>query len=732
MAKRAFLDDNKGRDYPLLKGASYVPFTSILACGFVIGPNTGFVAGQHNVTLSKVKREFGRVWFYFTCNAPGLLLQEIIFSRLEDAAMYTLEYADSSSTEDGSASESLSVSTSLSLSQSSSLSVSQSEDMDSLNVCGYIDDFSGFLITGALDDLLAVLPDNSILESTVAATGIVEPALLQDLSNTYVRSINLANIDRTRYVAPPGCEGDDAQGDRDIFVNTTCIQGKIVFTPGANANVSQNNFTNSVTFSAVVGAGTGEPCEQMPLYAGETTPAGSIYLEGGPSCNEVIRSISGASGPRADLSAEGGVNISYEPSENKVIIDVNLKALSTCENTLLVGETLYEDCHHEAGMPGEGPGGGRGVTELTLPSMAFSGLGLFAHPDERVGLGALTLPSMIATGGGGSSGSFSTGFSGYGALTLPSFSSSGSGTIPFNIYGPGAMVFPKLAMSGSGTGTFAPPAMNETGSGGVAMSIMTFSGDGTFIPFEEPPPLGGDILFPTPGILEIHVGYAGGYLFYASEASFVMRYGTYLCYGPAGEGGHVGGKGGGAGTGYLSEWPATYIYGRIRHNGGDGKVNYTLDAYGRGGGGGSSAGPDGPGNPGGLPYTWSGGDSSFPGWRSYDFPGQGCDGFGYGPGGHNGEWPGGGGGGGPWGDYSISGRGGAVLIILDFGGSTVEQFFPNEGDYQIDLAGWPGLKGGTIECWGAGGAGGDVTGLGVNFSGGGGGGYSKSYFTTAY
>lgn len=726
MAKRAFLDDNKGRDYPILKGMSYTPFTSILACGFVIGPNTGFIAGQHNVALNKVKREFGRIWFYFTCDAPGLLLQEIIFSRSEDAEVYTIEYADSSSVETGSSSESASLSLSLSLSHS------ETEDTDTLNVCGYVDDFSGFLITGSLDDLLAILPENEMLEASNTITGVIEPALIQDLSNTYVRSVNLANVDRTKYTAPSGCEGDDVSGERDVFVNATCIQGKIVFTPGTNASVTQNNFTKAIGFSAVVGAGAGEPCVQVPLYEGETAPADSNYLEGGPSCNEVIRSISGASGPRADLSAEGGVDISYEPSENKVIIDINLKTLSTCENTLLVGETLYDDCHHDAGMAGAGPGGGRGVTEFSLPSFSFSGLGLFATPGERVGLGSMTLPAMITTGGGGSSGAFSTGFAGYGALSLPSMSSSGSGARPFNIYGPGVMVFPKFVAAGSGTGTFAPPAFNATGSGGVSMSAWSGSGEGLFVPYHEPPPLGDDILFATPPVLEIYVGYGGSYANPRSEPSFVRELGTYLCYAPAGQPGWLGGLGAGKTIGYPYEWPVEYTYGRVRYDGGSGKQLFALDAYSRGGGGGSAAGVDGPGQDGGIPYPWSGGDCSSPGWRGYDTPGQGSDGYGAGVGTHNAEWPGGGGGGGPFGDYSVEGKDGAVLIVFDFGGSTVEQFFPNTGLYSIDLAGWPGLVGGTIECWGAGGSGADLAGDGVNFTGGGGGGYSKSYFVVSY
>lgn len=727
MAKRAFLDDNKGRDYPFLRGESFIPFTSILACGFVIGPNTGFMAGQHSVALTKVKREFGRVWFYFTCDAPGLLLQEIIFSRLEGVSEYALEYADSSSTDTGSASESLSASES----SSQSLSLSESEsDTDTLNVCGYVDDFSGFLITGDLTDLLAILDDGQ----TIEGSSPVEPALLQDLSNTYIRSINLANIDRTRYAAPDGCEGDDNLGGEEIFVNSTCIQGKVIFTPGTNASISQNTYTNSINFSAVVGSGSGEPCTQIPLYDGEEPPDDSIYLEGGPTCNEVIRSISGASGPRADLSAEGGVDITYEPLENKVVIDVNLKALSTCENTLLVAEASYDDCHHEAGLPGMGPDGGRGVTELALPSFALSALGLFSVPGETVGIGALTLPTMASTGGGGSSGAFSIGFTGYGALSLPSMSLSGEADRPFHISGAPSIVLPRFSMAGSGTGTFGAPPFSATGSGGVAFSGMSGEGEGTFIPWRAPP-TGNDMLEAHPDQeFLIVVGYGGTYIAgYDGMPSYVMKFYDYVCYAPGGVMGDYGGYGGGVisdpeinpGVTWLPEY--TYEGIVVKRNGGNGGQAAEVDAQERGGGGGGSAGRTEAGHNGGVPYAWKGGSAVYDGGGySYSTSGRGGDSTVYGvdTGIVLATAPGGGGGGNYW--PLREAADGQVIVRMFFNnGSTQDLVYTEIGTHVLRLAEYPGLQQGMFECWGGGGYGGVGA---FGYHGGGGGAYSSSTF----
>ena len=732
MAKRAFLDDNKGRDYPFLKGESFTPLPTVLACGFVIGPNTGFVATQNNVALTKVKREFGRIWFYFTCDAPGLALQEIIFSRLEDSPQYALEYADSSSIvvdEDGgeSVSESLSMSSSMSLSSSSSLSQSESEtDTDAINVCGYIDDFSGFLITGPLDDLLNILPDNSFIEGI----STVEPALLQDLSNTYIRSINLANYDRTRYVAPVGCEGDDPQGDREVFVNSTCIQGKVVFTPGTNSNISQNSFTNSITFSAVVGAGSGEPCEQIPLYEGEIPPADSMYLEGGPSCNEVIRSISGVSGPIADLSPDGGVSISYVPSEHKIIVDVNLKTLATCDAPLFVGEAAYDDCHHEAGPIGTGPGGGRGPTELTIPSLELFGLGLFSAPGERAGLGYLVLPGLITTGGGGSSGVFSTGFSGYGSLALPSFATSGDGVRPFHIFGPGVAVIPSFSLAGTGTGTFTPPPFETSGDGTGVLPLLECSGDGRYDPYVEPPPLGDDIHFAEPVILLVYVGKGGSNADTTSEASYVLRYAETICYAPPGQAAFnpEGGKGGGRGE--TNPWPVWYTYGLVsgvRNDGGDGALAPELDNFYRGGGGGGAAGRLGDGHHGGQPFRWNGGDGRDSAPGSYHTSGIGADSI---PTlSHIATIPGGGGAGTQETSHLQNAGDGLVAFTFDYPGFSGEIVFDGPGVYELNLADYPGATGGFIECWGGGGVGG---GWGAEYNGGGGSAYAKTFFFIDY
>jgi hypothetical protein len=352
MARDSFYSDNAARDFPFLKGdaagwllngdpgpddAPYrLPYSAIVACGFMLGPGTGFVPGQHTVKMVKILRTGGRFWFYFTSDAPGLVGQHLAFSRDEDARHYSGEYLDLEPEEESSGSlsesNSESASSSASSSESSSLSLSQTEPDAT---CNYVDTLIGFIVTGSLEELCDLVEDGDELTGEAR----VEPALLQSLVNTYARSINLANGDRTRYRPPSGCDDPDWPNRlHPLYVGSTCLAGKIVFVPGYNAVILQNDFNNSLTFSAAVGAGAGEPCTQVPVFEGETPPDDSLYLEGGPACNEVIRTVAGMTGPVVQLEGGDGVNIAFDPTGHKITVDVDLHSLSVCGDELIGSE----------------------------------------------------------------------------------------------------------------------------------------------------------------------------------------------------------------------------------------------------------------------------------------------------------------------------------------------------------------------------------------------------------
>jgi hypothetical protein len=320
-----FYEWNTGRDYPLVRGESFAPQSAIVACGFVVGPGSGFVDGQHRIALVKIRRDDNRLEFHFQSDAPGLAGEAIIFERSVADPQYVVEYADAD--------------------PSQSLS-------DSLD-CSRVDAFTGYCVTGPLDDLLQILEDDGD-EITGGAT--VEPALIQNLSQAFVRSINVANGDRTRFETPEGCpEVEWPVEQQPLYVRGTCAQGPLRFREGYNNTIRQSSFDNSLTFDATVGGGLGEPCEQIPLFEGEEPPEGSSLLDGGPSCADVFRTINGAGGRVVPVSGGLGVSVTFRPGESAITVDVNGHDMTVCSPTLqtpaesLSCDSLSESIEGDAG-----------------------------------------------------------------------------------------------------------------------------------------------------------------------------------------------------------------------------------------------------------------------------------------------------------------------------------------------------------------------------------------------
>jgi hypothetical protein len=323
MSRPGWLNDNESRSYPLvprgplmLRGVLPVglPYSALVDFGCVVGPDAGFDGRTHPIYLQSVARAGGRFVFAFRCDAPGLAGVSLRFPRdVSDGEFATGESEATADVPPG-----------------------------AVEPCVAIRDdplWEGFLTTGLLDDLAAVLPDGEVLVAG-AVPPTVEPALVQDLSRGYVRTLNLANEDRTRARAPAGCPEassealggpvDDAHQYRAI-VNRECLSGPLTVREGYNCTIRQSARENSLTISAALAGGAGEPCVEVPLAGTEAPPAASTLLTGGPACSEVVNSINGLTGGVIHLVPRNGVRI--EPSTtapNTLVVDFDLRDLTVC------------------------------------------------------------------------------------------------------------------------------------------------------------------------------------------------------------------------------------------------------------------------------------------------------------------------------------------------------------------------------------------------------------------
>lgn len=200
-------------------------------------------------------------------------------------------------------------------------------------ICGDASPGEGFCVFGEFEDLETMLP--LVGDSLNGGDGEaeVEPSLVQNLNRTFIRSLAISNNDRTRSSAPEGCPAIVfPQPPSLIDWFQQCLSGHVRLEEGHNASISVNEAENSITIGAVAGGGAGEVCEEIPLHPVETPPSGSQLLSGGPTCNEVLRSINGIGQRFFNFEAGQGVVIEPNPLANKVVVKVELTELAICDS----------------------------------------------------------------------------------------------------------------------------------------------------------------------------------------------------------------------------------------------------------------------------------------------------------------------------------------------------------------------------------------------------------------
>lgn len=399
MARVGFYNENEYRDYPFrtqtapLDIAAYVRYSSSSSASSVSAPSSSSaaavplydlpselivdfgaimgVASDYSdargdfVYLYRLRRAGDYVLFEFRTTADSAKMQSLYFVRSLNDPEFKQDWAESQDNQSGDPTFPFSLSSSsVSASVSSSATFCDREtvcDAPTRWKCGgpgcQEPRWEGFLITGRFEALADMLADGDEL---VFAIGLwaIEPARVQNLNKSFVQSINIANRDRARHTPPPGCGSSASAYAEVMYVNRLCMQGDIAFKEGFNCLIRQDNNNNTLTFNGQVGAGAGEPCEEVPLYPGETAPADSRYLGGGPACDETIRTVNGKGGPTLRLLGGPGVRVYDSPTDpSTVFVDANLNTFAVCLTPeLQPGDPCYvSSSSSSASSAGAGP-----------------------------------------------------------------------------------------------------------------------------------------------------------------------------------------------------------------------------------------------------------------------------------------------------------------------------------------------------------------------------------------
>ncbi len=336
MPRPNFFNDNLNRVYPFKEGSSGVntpdsglfdfyalPDNVIVDFGVIMGPESGFDAEIDEVFLYRITRVNASVFeFEFRGTASNLMHAPLIFTRSTTAELFETEFVESFTLDEAA----------ISLSMSGQLPVSTS-DSGVAEECGE-PLWSGFMVSGDMQSLAARIPAGTSLTREDVYSAIIEPCLIQNLYLNQVVSVNIANSDRTRALRPETCPQN--QWDFDVgqtYVYETCLTGNIKFKAGFNMSISQDVASSTLVFAPTLGAGDGQPCEEIAIFPGETPPVGSDngLLAGDFYCNEALRSINGLQGPTLTFFGESGVSIITDVVNKKLVIDINLADLAVCD-----------------------------------------------------------------------------------------------------------------------------------------------------------------------------------------------------------------------------------------------------------------------------------------------------------------------------------------------------------------------------------------------------------------
>lgn len=326
--KQPWYGDNEHRDYPFVPRAVPIvyspdvdsssseslrlvdlPKDAIVDFGAIMEVDSGYVnAASDYIYLHAIVRSGDYLLYHFRTTPAASSSEECVFSRnIMTDEEFGVEWVESAA-----------------------ISGSIYTPADG---CTIEPKWRAFMVTGVFDSLVDLLPADGAL---VFSRGLwrIEPAKIQTLANTYLRSVSLANYPRTIATAPAGCAGDDAEQATELVIGAECLAGDLSFIEGFNTTIRQENQNGTMIFGAGVGAGAGEACDEVPIESSEASPDNGAFLTGGPRCDQILMSLNGVTGRSFILSRGYGITITPSTDEpNTLIVARDTETLLLCANS---------------------------------------------------------------------------------------------------------------------------------------------------------------------------------------------------------------------------------------------------------------------------------------------------------------------------------------------------------------------------------------------------------------
>jgi len=283
MAEREFLDQADKISFPLIdgdprsfSGGGELPRQGLADAGFMLGQESGFDPSDHFVRLHAYIRAGDQMRLDFRSDASGMSDTRFLFSFDAGTPFGTSVRATASSVSGG--------------------------DPEPGKGEGYI-------VIGELSELDALGEGTFTLSGTLR----VEPALLQSLAGATVSSLSVANAPR---LCPTSCGSSASQEPDFVCAFIKDLSGVLRFSEGNNAVVSADRERNTIQLGAAVGAGLGEPCEDVIIDRDCNFTRG----EDCESCDDFIKTVNGMQSPDGKLVLDNGIGIDIvnEPDAHRI------------------------------------------------------------------------------------------------------------------------------------------------------------------------------------------------------------------------------------------------------------------------------------------------------------------------------------------------------------------------------------------------------------------------------
>jgi hypothetical protein len=360
MPQSGFYNDNEYRDYPFLTqgrplefvrtvvasgssssssspssvsseaGTPGLPHATIVDFGAIMSIGSGFLEEEHWVYLHSVRRQGSYLRFLFRDTKTD---EWLVFHRHIHAAEFTSSW-EASVPDPAEVPWPNESSSSLESSSPSSSSSSVAAPF-ALEECSE-PQWEGFLVTGLLTEIVSLVNDGETIIFDYRIW-VIEPTRVQSLYKSFVRTINLANRQRTLVTPADRCvPSSSSLSDTadQVWANQLCMQDHLEFKAGFNCTIRQEDVANAIVIDGTPGGGgdgVGQNCEDFRLYHGEAKPGGGDYYTGGPTCGDIVKTINGKGGRRLRIHAGPGFKISTDPTnQSRLIVDAALDDFALC------------------------------------------------------------------------------------------------------------------------------------------------------------------------------------------------------------------------------------------------------------------------------------------------------------------------------------------------------------------------------------------------------------------